>query len=454
LAAYQPPSFRVALGLGDQELEQRLRPGLDAAEDLSIIAQCLAADQLLGIIETDRPDAVVISWSLHRLTDPLLDQVERPGLVVVLLVADPHDDRWRRRRGPVLPTDTDAATLRQVLASARTGARVMTRGRAPAQEPLVLKPADSPQPATGGILAVTGGAGSPGRTTVAMNVSAALGTAAPTVLVELDLCAPSLAAYLDRDPSRNICTLAHSVRDDPRAWRSALHDELQPLGPAGSQTLVLCGPPKREMRSSLAPGFVEQLIGELSRRYRWVVLDVGPELLGIDAPASVHRAALAAAQRVLLVSGSDLVGLWHARVALDMLERQVGVDRGSINLILSRHDARFHHTPAEVEWHLGVPVVGVVPFDQSAAQRAVLHQRVLVSDPGGRASRALIAVAEHLNEGKLRMPVESVPRASPRQAWWKRVVPLKRMLPPARRPMLIERAALAAAPDRGRSRAW
>ena len=98
MTSYQPPSLRLALGLGDQELEQRLRPVLDSADELTVVAQCLAADQLLQVAESRQADALLVAWSLHRLTDGVLEQLERPGLLVVLLVPDPHEERWRTAR--------------------------------------------------------------------------------------------------------------------------------------------------------------------------------------------------------------------------------------------------------------------------------------------------------------------------------------------------------------------
>ena len=60
------PSLRLALGLGDQALEQRLRPAFDAADDVIVVAQCLAAEQVLQAVEARQVDAVVVAWSLHR----------------------------------------------------------------------------------------------------------------------------------------------------------------------------------------------------------------------------------------------------------------------------------------------------------------------------------------------------------------------------------------------------
>jgi Flp pilus assembly CpaE family ATPase len=452
---YQLPRLRLALGLGDQELEQRLRPALDAADDVVVVAQSLAADQLLQAVESRLADAVVVAWSLHRLSEAVLEQLDQSGLPVVLLVPDPDDERWRARRGPVLPLDTDAATIREVVLAARRGERSFTKSLTrirPTPEPVTLKAADAPEGPPHGIIAVAGGVGSPGRTTVAINLATALGAAAPTVLVEADLSSPALAAYLDRDPSRNLCTLAHAVRDEPRAWGPALADELQPLARQSPQAVVLCGPPKREMRTSIAPAFLERLLVELAHRYRYVVVDVGADLLGMESAAANHRAVLASARHVLAVSASDLVGLWHARTVLDQLERQLGIDRRSVGLVLNRHDSRYHHGQSEVEWHLGAPIAAVVPYDHQASQRAILEQRPLVVDPTSRASRALISLAERMHADKLHLSGEPA-RQERSETWWRRVLPRAR-------PTASLRAASApaslrlAVPRERRGRAW
>jgi Flp pilus assembly CpaE family ATPase len=452
---YQPPRLRLALGLGDQELEQRLRPALDAADDVVVVAQSLAADQLLQVVESRQADAAVVAWSLHRLNEAVLEQLDQSGLPVVLLVPDPDDERWRARRGPVLPLDTDAATIREVVLAARRGERSQTKSRTrirPTPEPVTLKAADAAEGPPHGIIAVAGGVGSPGRTTVAINLATALGAAAPTVLVEADLSSPALAAYLDRDPSRNLCTLAHAVRDEPRAWGAALADELQPLARQSPLAVVLCGPPKREMRTSIAPAFLERLLVELAQRYRYVVVDVGTDLLGMESAAANHRAVLASARHVLAVSASDLVGLWHARTALDQLERQLGIDRRSVGLVLNRHDSRYHHGQSEVEWHLGAPIVAVVPFDHQASQRAIVEQRPLVVDPTSRASRALISLAERMHADKLHLASEPA-RQERSETWWRRVLPRAR--PTASLRAVSAPASLRlAVPRERRGRAW
>jgi len=443
--------MRVALGLGDQELEQRFRPALEAFDDLHIVAQCLAADQLLQLVGARQVDALVVAWSLHRLTDAIVDELDRPGVTLVLLVVDPDEERWQRRRGPVLTIGAEPAAVHQAMLTARPGVRTTARPVAVA-EPVVRKAEDRPRSGSGlgGVIAVTGGAGSPGRTTVAINLATALGAAAPTVLVELDLCAAAMAAYLDADPSRNVCTLAHAVRDDPHLWGPALGDELQPLRSGATQAFVLCGPPKREMRTSLGPALVERLIDELAQRFQWVILDVGPELIGIEAAPATHRAALARADHLLLVGAADFVGVWHARTALEQIERLLGIERRRVNVILNRHDARYHHARQEVEWHLRAPVVSVIPFDHAGLQRATLEQRPAVLDSASRAGRALLSLAEGLHDGKLRLPAPAA--SGSRGGWWRQLLrrqPERQVTRPVLRVERKRRGAMAG----GRSQA-
>ncbi|MBV9578110.1 MAG: hypothetical protein JO057_05920 [Chloroflexi bacterium] len=449
MPAFESPRLRVALGLGDQELEQRFRPALEGLDDLIIVAQCLAADQLLQLVSANQVDVLVVAWSLHRLTDALLEELDRPGVTLVLLVPDPTEERWRRRTGPVLTMHAEPEGVYEAILAARPGVRPGPRPVA-SPEPVVRKAVDQPVEDLGGVIVVAGGAGSPGRTTLAINLATALGAAATTVLAELDLCAPSAAAYLDADPSRNVCTLAHTVRDEPRLWGAALGEEVQPLGSGSTRAVLLCGPPKREMRTSLGSTLVERLLDELAQRFRWVIVDIGPELMGLEVAPSSHRAALSRADQVLLVSAADFVGLWHTRTTLDQLERLLGIERRRVNLVLNQHDARFHHSRQEVEWHLGAPVVSVIPFDHAGLQRAIAEQRPAVLDPSSRAGRAMLVLAEGLNDGKLRLP-SPVSRA--RGNWWRRLVHRQPAAEITRPVLRVERQRSGAVTG-GRSQAW
>ncbi|MHB1131022.1 MAG: hypothetical protein ACYC4L_01400, partial [Chloroflexota bacterium] len=139
-------------------------------------------------------------------------------------------------------------------------------------------------------------------------------------------------------------------------------------------------------------------------RYRYVVVDAGADLLGSEGTA--QRAVLALAGQILLVARADLVGLWHARTALGLLERELGIPRERLALIVNGHDRHFHHGRAEIEWALGIPAAAVVPHDHAAAQRALAAQRPLVLEGRGRAARALLDLAERVHGDRVLLPPE------------------------------------------------
>jgi hypothetical protein len=106
-----------------------------------------------------------------------------------------------------------------------------------------------------------------------------------------------------------------------------------------------------------------------------------------------------------------------------------------------------------VEWHLGAPVVAVIPFDHAGLQRAISDQRAVVLDRSSRAGRALLALGERLHEGKLRLPAPTP--ADTRVRWWQRVFrrPARVGVPPRMVPVDEPRAAPVGVGGR-RSRGW
>jgi Flp pilus assembly CpaE family ATPase len=338
---------------------------------------------------------------LHRLGAGALAELGRVGQPLVLLARGGDDES----ASAVLPLDADGPAVCAALRAAARGERSFPRPRRPER---TESPPPEPAPAEGSaaVLVVVGGHGGPGRTTVALGLAAALGAVAPAALVEADLDAPAAAAYLNLDPSRNLCMLAHAEPGSPAAWRREVAREAQPLADASPHGVVLCGPPKRAMRPLVTPGLLERLVAELRRTQRYIVLDVGADLAGPEA--ATHRAALALADRVLVVAVADLLGLARAQATLALLGA-FGVDQEKVALVLNRHDRRAHWGRSEVERHLGRPVAAVVPCDHARAARAARAQRPLVLDRRSRAARALLDLAGRVHGGRVLLPPEPRP---------------------------------------------
>lgn len=269
------------------------------------------------------------------------------------------------------------------------------------------------------VITLVSGHGSPGRTTLAVGLAAALGEMAPTVLVDADTTAPSVAAAIDADPTRNVGMLAHALADgdpaDAAAWDRALAQEIQPIHRSSRNGWVLCGLPKPELRHVTDEAFVARLVGELRRRYRYVVFDAGADLRTPEA--EMPWAAVAAADRVLLVTAPDVVGLLNTRRTLTLLSERGRVSRSRLALILNGYDRRYHNSPREVEWALQVPVAAVIPHDFGNVQAALTAQHPVVVD-GGPAGRALLGLAGRINQGLIVLPAaEDGTHRAPGSLW-------------------------------------
>lgn len=437
------PPLRLAVGLGDPDLERRLLPVLSDAGAVAVVERCLAADQLLACVHRGGVDAVLAAHDLHRLGAAALAELRQTRVPLVLLAPAVDDERWRSLAAVVLPTGADAATVRRGLEAAVRGD---VRPAATTPTPAERRNGPAAKPRAPGqealaVLAVASGHGSPGRTTVAVSLAASLGSVASTVLVDLDTSGPGVAACLDADPTRNLYLIAHRAPTTAGEWDQAIARETQSLGSRSRHAVVLCGVPSVEMRTALARPFLERLIGELRQRYRYVVLDVGAELLGADV--ALHRAALALADQVLLVATPDLAALHQARVALGLFQAQLGVPPERVALVLNRHDRRFHWGRDEVGWHLRAPVAAVVPHDYRAAQRALAAQRPLVYERRSRAGRALVQLAGRIHGGAVALPPEPGRNGRASLSYW--LSPIGRLWP--RRNGRAEPAKEGGSPD-------
>jgi Mrp family chromosome partitioning ATPase len=404
---------RLAVGLGSPAAEAALLPLLAAADDLEVAARCLGAEDLLAAAREPAIDAVLVGLDLHRLSPELLAELAsgRWSLVVLAPLGAPPD-----LPGLVVPAEAEPAEVLQALRLAVGGppapAAAVARGPGSRDEPPPGPAPEADGTVVSGLVAVAGPPGAPGRTTVALGVAAGLGTIAPTVLVEADATAPSVAAYLDLDPSRNAFMLAHAEPATPRDWEEILAQELQPLDRARSpHAVVLCGVPKPEMRAALRPAFVARLLEELGRRYRYVVVDLGPDPLG--AERSVGVPTLDRAEAILVVVAAELVGLHRARGLLGPLRARPAPER--LALVVNRHDPKRHHAWQEIEWALGAPAGAVIPYDWGAVQRAAAAQRPVVFEGRGPAAQALLELAGRIYGRRLRLPPD--PERPGRWAW-------------------------------------
>ncbi|MBE0611113.1 MAG: hypothetical protein IH609_17150, partial [Dehalococcoidia bacterium] len=124
-----------------------------------------------------------------------------------------------------------------------------------------------------------------------------------------------------------------------------------------------------------------------------ILIDAGETLNGVT-PA-VGAAFLRPAERILLVTTADLLGLWNARAALRFVTESLGVPPEAASAVVNRRNGSGEYGPLEVERALGIRVVGAIPEDLRAARRARADQAPITA-AGGKAARALAELASRL----------------------------------------------------------
>jgi Flp pilus assembly CpaE family ATPase len=411
---------RTLVAIGDAARERVVLQLLaETAEDgppLRLTRRCLDAEDLVHAVHSGEIDAAIVSADLHGFGVDTLHALAHVRIPLVLwgvnsgTAPDPLD----ATRVTVLPSDVDLARLRIALRGlATTGGRLRRPGTVPAVLaakleravlPAYLAPAPhSPGAARGGtVIALVGAPGGQGVSIVAAGLTAALSRKGSAALIDLNLERPSQALALDLNPARNLYMVLHEAgtRDDPNLWARLLESEFQPLDPAVPSAVVLAGAPGGGHAAKHGADAVRQLLRQLAGFEQFVVADVGSTIDGSTPVAGAHRAVLEVADRVFIVTRSDIVSLRRAAHLLESLRAMLEDHDRRLVLVLNQHQSQHHHDPVEVARALRTPVAAVIPNDPKGVHAALAAQRPLVAfgrNGRGSAGRAVVDLARQLH---------------------------------------------------------
>ncbi|MCL4239749.1 MAG: hypothetical protein KJ048_00200 [Dehalococcoidia bacterium] len=379
-ASDRPP--RVLLAIGDPERERQL---LTALRDggCTIAGRCLDGPSLVQQAIAGNVDAVLASAGLHRLTGESFIAVREAGVPMVLL-AGPTEAEAYAGLSYVLPAASDGpvviAALHEAIRRGAVVSQVATDGLSTPER------GEHGYLGDGEVIALVSGKGAPGTTTVAIGLAATLGASKRSiVLVDGDLRGGSIGPYLDLDPRRGLSGLSAGPIDRPER----VLDELQD----GLGFSILTGVERPEAQERLAPERIAGAVSALQERFDVILIDAGETLSGVTS--AVGTAFLSSAERVLLVTTADLLGLWNARASLRFVTESLGVPAEAVSAIVNRRTGRDHYGAPEVERALGIRVVAAIPEDVRAARRARADQTPIIT-AGGKAARTIAELASRL----------------------------------------------------------
>lgn len=463
---------------------------LASSRRVHVARRCADVAELLGVAAAGVGRVAVVSGDLRGLDRSVVDDLRGHGLLV-LGVHPPDDEAARRlllRWGVpvVIPADSAADALDEAIdrlldgtdgaahqdaalqdvehSDARTAHRsteaatpappgqVDARPSAGARPPVAGEetaggagtaypdeppgaaddgpagPEDEPD-LEGQVVVVWGPTGSPGRTTVAVNLAAELADPlSPALLVDADTYGASAAqvlAVLDEVPG---IAAAARAADQGTLTRKGLA-ELAPEVRPGLR--ILTGLPRADRWPEVRDVALADVLDRCRTLARWVVVDVAApveqdEDLAFDTMAPRRNGAtltaLEAADRVVVVGTGDPVGIQRLVRGVDQLSgcstapRTVVVTRVRPGPVGPEPGRRIQEA---LDRFAAVGPVHLVPEDQEALDTALLHGRALAEVRPRSVARSAIADLARQLDDRAGSPVRAS-AARRWRPWWAR----------------------------------
>jgi len=301
-----------------------------------------------------------------------------------------HDEYFSRPYSPeALRWRVEAMLIRQMTVDDGSGAAVQTG-------PLSAEGWSR----RGQVLGIFNAKGGVGKTTIALNLSAALvAMGRKVLLVDADTVTGHVASSLGLDQVR---TLADSLADNKAAGAAATPETLEELVAAhssGLKVLVVSSSPLRE--SALDPAAIVSSIDAARRAFDVIVVDLHPDY------DELNRAVFRRADRILVPVTPDLPAL-RAAVQLRDVASELGF-REKLALIVNRANSGV--TIADMESTVGMPafasirsaglqlvkaanvgrtVIDLFPGEQISGDFRALGERVVGAPRAKEAGRASI----------------------------------------------------------------
>ncbi len=378
-ASDRPPL--VLLAIGNPERERQVLTALREG-GCTIAGRCLDGSSLVQQAVGGNADVVLAAAGLHRLTGASLIAIREAGVPTVLLAGGAEAEAFEGL-SYVLPAASDGPVIVAALHEAIRRGAVAQQTNADHPSP----PGDAHRyQGTGEVIALVSGKGAPGTTTVALGLAAVVSSTGRSVLlIDGDLRGGAVGPYLDLDPRRGLSGLSVGPSERPQR----VLDELQ----AGQGFSVLTGIERPEALERLLPERITGTVFALRERFDLILIDVGETLSGVTS--AVGAAFLRSAERVLLVTTADLLGLWNARASLRFVTESLGVPPEAASAVVNRGNGSDQYGAHEVERALGIRVVAEIPEDRRAARRARANQ-VPITAAGGKAADAIAELASRM----------------------------------------------------------
>lgn len=397
---------------------------------VTVVRRCNELAELLAACQSGLARAAVVAEGTEALTASLVDRLGAVGVAIIALT-DNAEEAERLRKIGVASALTGVASTELSDRVADAVAQLGGSGRpaihsSPADTGVALTydPVE-PQPdpegqGTGKLIAVWGPAGSPGRTTVAVNIAGELSADGCNVLlVDADTYGASIAAVLGLlDESAGLAQ-ACRLADQGQLDADALRKVAATVATASGTFRVLTGITRADRWTELRAAALAIVLERARQIADVVVVDTGfcleaDEELSFDTMAPRRNAAtlrpLELADTVYAVGAADPVGV--PRMVRALAELEAAVPQASpmvvMNKVRSTSVGRAPERQLRDAWERYGPAFGLtsfLPHDPSAADAALLAGSLLLE-------AAPDSVLRHAIRGLVCAPVQRKPKSS------------------------------------------
>lgn len=369
---------------------------------VTVVRRCAELPELLAACQSGLARAAVVAEGTEGLTASLVDRLGAVGVAIIALTDSPEEAARLQGIGVASAlTGVESAELSDRIAEAVE--HLTGRGPAPsssmADTGAALKtvpagPGEGPDdPGPGRIIALWGPVGSPGRTTLAVNVAGELAAEGKDViLVDADSYGASVAAVLGLlDESAGLaqaCRLADQGVFDA----AALARVAASVATAQGTFRVLTGTTRADRWTELRAPALAVVLERARQVADIVVVDAGfclesDEELSFDTMAPRRNAAtlrsLELADTVYAVGAADPVGV--PRLVRGLAELEAAVPQAAPVVVMNKVRAssvgRGPERQLRDAWHRYGPESAIhafLPYDSPAADAALLGGSLLM----------------------------------------------------------------------------
>ena len=311
----------VVLAVSSQG-EDEIAAAIAAHPSLTLVRRCADLAEALAASSAGVAGVAVVSPQRH-LDRVTLGEFAHMRVRVVGVAANDGEARSLAALGLVVVAADDPLAIAEAAATAPVGV-------APPLDDEVVAPV------SGRVVAVWGPTGAPGRTSVAVNLAAALARCAPTLLVDLDTYGAAVAQTLAiTSEAPGIAAVARAAAQGEADAATIRRHALR----AAENLSILTGLPRPGRWSEVPPAALEASWPAMRAAAEVTVIDCGFGLAGAESASRRDAATLAAlneADLVIAVGSAEPVGMQRLVDALGDLGDTVPGVRDRLLVVVNR----------------------------------------------------------------------------------------------------------------------